>query len=325
MDKAKRKSSRRVTPNELHASEDETYHRLLEELETTDRKYARLLDELSVLDDNRRSRGQREILGQGVSVPPSDAVDDQGRPVQATRGRRASAIAAVLLTVLSISYFVLKSLSSVIGFDIPGRAQLGDLGRQFLPAPLLPFVPVLVPVLAWVVWGLVVARQQWRSRELRRGEARTPAGEETPLAPAAPGMGRRLRREMRPYVPSIAMLFLVSLAAVPLPLVTLLPIKLILDNVILSQPLTSYLAFLARDPSPPPTGMHVPLSLGILVAGDQDRKSTRLNSSHLGISYAVFCLKKKNRILTRPTPAWPNTNETGPAPAPDAPTWCRPP
>src|SRR5258705_2287146 len=30
-----------------------------------------------------------------------------------------------------------------------------------------------------------------------------------------------------------------------------------------------------------------------------DRKSTRLNSSHLGISYAVFCLKKKKkRILS---------------------------
>src|SRR5262245_65818608 len=27
-----------------------------------------------------------------------------------------------------------------------------------------------------------------------------------------------------------------------------------------------------------------------------DRKSTRLNSSHLGISYAVFCLKKKNNV-----------------------------
>src|SRR5262245_45428253 len=27
----------------------------------------------------------------------------------------------------------------------------------------------------------------------------------------------------------------------------------------------------------------------------QDRKSTRLNSSHLGISYAVFCLKKKTK------------------------------
>src|SRR5205814_9734810 len=26
---------------------------------------------------------------------------------------------------------------------------------------------------------------------------------------------------------------------------------------------------------------------------ERDRKSTRLNSSHLGISYAVFCLKKK--------------------------------
>src|SRR3712207_7822134 len=30
-------------------------------------------------------------------------------------------------------------------------------------------------------------------------------------------------------------------------------------------------------------------------AGDGDRKSTRLNSSHANISYAVFCLKKKNK------------------------------
>src|SRR5688500_19759969 len=29
-----------------------------------------------------------------------------------------------------------------------------------------------------------------------------------------------------------------------------------------------------------------------------DRKSTRLNSSHLVISYAVFCLKKKNKEMT---------------------------
>src|SRR5439155_15252734 len=28
-----------------------------------------------------------------------------------------------------------------------------------------------------------------------------------------------------------------------------------------------------------------------------DRKSTRLNSSHVAISYAVFCLKKKNKIM----------------------------
>src|SRR3712207_6971248 len=35
----------------------------------------------------------------------------------------------------------------------------------------------------------------------------------------------------------------------------------------------------------------------ILVASKyyEDRKSTRLNSSHANISYAVFCLKKKNR------------------------------
>src|SRR3712207_7676689 len=37
---------------------------------------------------------------------------------------------------------------------------------------------------------------------------------------------------------------------------------------------------------------------GLLVVtqGRTDRKSTRLNSSHANISYAVFCLKKKNKL-----------------------------
>src|SRR5256885_17233156 len=34
--------------------------------------------------------------------------------------------------------------------------------------------------------------------------------------------------------------------------------------------------------------------VGDAFEGHEDRKSTRLNSSHLVISYAVFCLKKKN-------------------------------
>src|SRR5690242_21294595 len=34
-----------------------------------------------------------------------------------------------------------------------------------------------------------------------------------------------------------------------------------------------------------------------LVLKRKDRKSTRLNSSHMSISYAVFCLKKKKKIV----------------------------
>src|SRR5437899_12332953 len=47
---------------------------------------------------------------------------------------------------------------------------------------------------------------------------------------------------------------------------------------------------------PAAMGMAAPRMLGVFrgFAVDAiDRKSTRLNSSHLGISYAVFCLKKK--------------------------------
>src|SRR2546430_9186830 len=37
-------------------------------------------------------------------------------------------------------------------------------------------------------------------------------------------------------------------------------------------------------------------------AGGEDRKSTRLNSSHSQISYAVFCLKKKKKTAILPHP-----------------------
>src|SRR5699024_12531737 len=37
----------------------------------------------------------------------------------------------------------------------------------------------------------------------------------------------------------------------------------------------------------------VPRRSNVHGVGDRDRKSTRLNSSHVSISYAVFCLKKK--------------------------------
>src|SRR5256885_12178179 len=41
-------------------------------------------------------------------------------------------------------------------------------------------------------------------------------------------------------------------------------------------------------------------TVGGLVPAQGDRKSTRLNSSHLVISYAVFCLKKKKITLSIP-------------------------
>src|SRR4051812_41689493 len=42
---------------------------------------------------------------------------------------------------------------------------------------------------------------------------------------------------------------------------------------------------------------------GLDAVGRQDRKSTRLNSSHMSISYAVFCLKKKIEIVRLDTDA----------------------
>src|SRR5256885_3762798 len=42
---------------------------------------------------------------------------------------------------------------------------------------------------------------------------------------------------------------------------------------------------------------------------DEDRKSTRLNSSHLVISYAVFCLKKKKKNRTEMKEKWQTSSQ----------------
>src|SRR5690606_39344994 len=50
---------------------------------------------------------------------------------------------------------------------------------------------------------------------------------------------------------------------------------------------------LIKAAAQPLTGSISAVSVGIV--GGRDRKSTRLNSSHVKISYAVFCLKKKTK------------------------------
>src|SRR5690606_39394991 len=51
-------------------------------------------------------------------------------------------------------------------------------------------------------------------------------------------------------------------------------------------------------------GKSVECGLGGYDGQGEDRKSTRLNSSHVKISYAVFCLKKKNQSNTMYTTSY---------------------
>src|SRR5205807_9420027 len=60
------------------------------------------------------------------------------------------------------------------------------------------------------------------------------------------------------------------------------------------EALTALFAGLDRDDYPTVVGLADILG-GLEPDDELDRKSTRLNSSHLVISYAVFCLKKKRK------------------------------
>src|SRR5690242_21620081 len=63
-------------------------------------------------------------------------------------------------------------------------------------------------------------------------------------------------------------------------------------------------------------GSHPSLKLRVLLVMNltesADRKSSRLNSSHMSISYAVFCLKKKNKKQIKYTIIYQNINYCNP-------------
>src|SRR2546426_4599837 len=59
-----------------------------------------------------------------------------------------------------------------------------------------------------------------------------------------------------------------------------------------------------RAPAAPERGRDAGQRARRVPEGGRDRKSTRLNSSHLVISYAVFCLKKKKTNTTQHRIKW---------------------
>src|SRR5215510_11321595 len=56
---------------------------------------------------------------------------------------------------------------------------------------------------------------------------------------------------------------------------------------------------LHQSKRPPSYWILATFLLCLACSSHRDRKSTRLNSSHVAISYAVFCLKKKTKLCTR--------------------------
>src|SRR3712207_8969244 len=71
-------------------------------------------------------------------------------------------------------------------------------------------------------------------------------------------------------------------------------------------PIYHFHSFVRRSLFKHPTGNQLPVTHVSLF--HLDRKSTRLNSSHANISYAVFCLKKKNKPQTQTNSSLQATN-----------------
>src|SRR5258708_14424266 len=84
---------------------------------------------------------------------------------------------------------------------------------------------------------------------------------------------------------------------------TLFPYTTLFRSWAAQKAITSALTTLALDKGAmqwrPSFSLRAPLHRTLVQGQGRDRKSTRLNSSHQIISYAVFCLKKKNYTSVR--------------------------
>src|SRR2546422_1219449 len=215
---------------------------------SANRGYAELLEDLQDFvgpDDSESDEpGAEGTVRSGRERLPS-------RP--APLGPRVAKWFATILTVLSALSISFASLAVYSQLFTPLFNQLWDVGRSRFSDSQLLLLHVAVPVVAWIVWGISASRARRvraRGRSSRRG-----------------GTVRRSLREMRPYRWSIALLFLVSLAAAPLAIITPLPIKLFVDNIVRSQRLPAYLTFFAPDPSQVSKDYVIVLAIGILLGG----------------------------------------------------------
>src|SRR3712207_7711753 len=84
---------------------------------------------------------------------------------------------------------------------------------------------------------------------------------------------------------------------------TLFPYTTLFRSILLDirLPGLNGLEVLSKLKADPATAAIPIVVVSVMEGYDRDRKSTRLNSSHANISYAVFCLKKKKKKLTLTT------------------------
>ncbi len=101
------------------------------------------------------------------------------------------------------------------------------------------------------------------------------------------GVWKGLFKELRPYFPHILLLFVISVLATPLSLISPLPLKIIVDNVLGSQPLSGYLTMFA--PQPISLSYLIILAIGILLAA-------AVLSQLQSLSYTWLNLKVGQRI-----------------------------
>src|SRR6267143_5450001 len=134
----------------------------------------------------------------------------------------------------------------IFAYEIYPNSTLGFNGLPYS----LPTILIAIAGAGLVLnIGLVTANYRENRKRLTLASKLIQQIPDPPPRTHKKGMLRRVLSDLRPYSRSIVVAWIISLSTIPITLITPLPLKLLVDSVIGSQPLPGYLTVLAQTAS----------------------------------------------------------------------------
>src|SRR3989441_2158052 len=202
------------------------------------------------LGKSARAKKRRDQKGLGAIFSPSDESGNARKPPRAATGKKAGTKSSMNFTYIQTLFitFLLFLLFFAYENDPNFKTDFKDtFSYYFSPIVLIAIGSAgLTLSIGWLIVNLRQDRKRMAVGSLipQQSSAKPPQ-----LETHKQGMLRRVLSDLRPYWRSIVVAWIISLSTIPITLITPLPIKLLVDSVIGSQPLPGYLTVLAQTAS----------------------------------------------------------------------------
>jgi len=201
------------------------------------------------LGKSARAKKRSDQKGVGAIFSPTDETVNARKPLVASTRKKAGTKSSIRFTYIQTLLIMFLLFLVFLAYENDPNFKTGfkDTLSYFSPTVLIAIGSAgLTLSIGWLIVSLRQDRKRMAMGSLipQQSSAKPPQVEIHKQ-----GMFRRVLSDLRPYWRSIVVAWIISLSTIPITLITPLPIKLLVDSVIGSQPLPGYLTVLTQSAS----------------------------------------------------------------------------